>query len=222
MTPQQAALVKNDMTNGSLNAQILPLLNLAPPVTTLYDFPAGTPYTGTVKTDPFYGHNVVTYTINGIQQIFIALSPVPDDVYAAMSAGDRATLIATPVCHSQDQAIADLYNAVGSETLTLQFANKNDVLAVVEKAVMALPSAVAAVQTKWQTLGPMLIQLLAAADGQGIEQSKASGLQAAVTDGLVTATDAAAPWSRPCSHAETLLGAGWIMTDQQIGMARNS
>lgn len=238
MTPEQVVTLKSDFTSGPLSAQVKPLLALGPVVDTLYDFPAGTQFqwpAGLNPGDPaavgllqFVNHNVVTYTINGIDRMFVGLTPVPADVFSTMSTTDQATLLVTHIQHSQDQAIADLYNAVGSETITLQYADKNDVLSVVEKAVLSLAALDPAVQgnpekiQKWQTLGPMLIQLLAASGGQGIEQVKASGLTAAVADGLISAQDAGAPWVRACSHSETLFGVNFQLSASDVGHARNS
>lgn len=126
-----------------------------------------------------------------------------------------------PLIHANPVAIASLYaNPAGpaAANITMQYAQKSDVLLTVETAIVALASATSAIQTKWAPLTTPLLLLLTAAPGP-FKKTDIASLPALVGDSLLTQAQADAPWTRIGAYGEVLLGEGVFPTSDDIQAA---
>lgn len=153
----------------------------------------------------------------------------PADLQAEILTGPMASQLA-PHVHTKtsavvssiqaaadDQAIADLLNSTtssGAALVNIPSFSKEQFSTGVLPAIEALPTASAALQTKWNAmLNVMLAQ-------GGIALAAVSSLVAQlVIDGLMTQAQVDAFTKRQGSRAEALWGAGTIITAAQVSVA---
>ena len=120
-----------------------------------------------------------------------------------------------------DAEIAARLNAPAGKAATRTNAEKDAVIVLAQDIVLAIAGASDAVRTKWQTLILPLVTLVSGVTGTFV-RANVTALDAAVADGLITAEQANAPWSKTnASRAEELFGADTIITEAEVGEARN-
>ena len=120
-----------------------------------------------------------------------------------------------------DSEIAASLNVPTGLTARRLSASKDSVSALAQVIALSIAAAPDAVRTKWEALFPSLAILLAGVSG-GLLRSNLPALDAAISDGLISAETASGPWiNTNASRFEELYGADEIVSEQQIGEARN-
>jgi len=121
-----------------------------------------------------------------------------------------------------DKEIAIAINLPANITISLLTAKKANVLILAQDVILGLINAPLNIQQKWiPILGP-LTTLLAGAE-ENLKHTDLMAFDSAVEDGLITTDQITAVWTKEnCSIAESIFGANTIVTEQQIGEARNN
>lgn len=137
--------------------------------------------------------------------------------YAALKAEittDPAQLgYAAMVASGSDQGIADLLNTPGP-TITVSSLDRDGFLLATMPATLALASASATLQGKWDRL----LGVACAASSVSIGAWSVLGPMA-VTDGLLTQAQADAVFTRKGTRAESLWGAGASVSNSDVSFA---
>lgn len=122
------------------------------------------------------------------------------------------------VTAGNDNAVTGLLNALngaGAATVTLLSMSHDSFALMIAPAVMALGSATAALQAKWN---PML-NLVSGISLASLTPMVMGMLNGLVTDGLLTAAEITAGTTRTGSRAEVLWGVGTVIAWRDVAAA---